>query len=81
MTDGLSYPDILVATKKHLSSVSNKHPADSHFPWVPTVETKVIDICSPSIEQEIARSQEYQGQQQGMTTQSTCESREVPRAT
>jgi len=27
MTDGLSCPDILVATKKHSSSVSDKHPS------------------------------------------------------
>ena len=68
MTDGLSRPDILVATKKHSSLVSDKHPSNIHFPWNATAKTKVIEIYSPSIEQEFAKSRQYQVQQQWMTT-------------
>ena len=81
MTDGLSCPDILVATKKNSSSVSDKHPSNIHFPWNSTAETKVIDICSPSIKQEFAKIRQYQGQQQWMTTQSNWETWELTRVT
>ena len=81
MTDGLSCSDILVAAKKHSSSVSDQHPSNIRFPLNSTAETKVIDIHSSWIEQEFARSWQYQGRQQWMTTQSNWERWEDPRVT
>ena len=81
MTDGLSCPDIRMATINHSSSISNKHPSNILFPWNSTAKTEVIDICSPWIQQEFAKIGQYQGQQQWMTTQSNWETWELTRVT